>query len=874
MKPLSFLISIKHFFKKNSLSFIHENGRMAAQFILTLLFIALGIWFVKHEKAELHEVIYALSGSLWQYILLGITMTIAYIILQGLMYKASFAALKTKVSLGSMIVLFLKRNFISVFLPAGGVSSLAFFTNEIEKKGITKSQIHFASSVYGFVGILSVVIVAIPAFLYALLKGRLEFGELMVLTGVIALLIFVVLLFRSVTKDSKIRRLLTKYFPSITVLLDEFRNNKINNRQLLLTIFFSVIIELAGIAHLFIAMAALKLNPSVFAAVIGYLVSVLFLIISPFLRGLGAIELSMTYILTKFGYSNVEAISITLLYRFFEFWLPLVAGIFSFFIKINKLLMRVVPALLLFLLGIINVISSLTPAIDERVIWLQNFIPVDAINASKYFVLAAGLFLLITAAFMLKGLRTAWWMALLLSIISFTGHITKAIDYEEATVAFFIFIILLVTRKEYNVRSNPRLRNVGLRTAVLSITAVLIYGFIGFYFLDKKYFNIDFSWHESIYYTLRNYFLLGSKNLVPADAFARDFLYTINISGLLSMSFLFYTLIRPYVIKNAASPEQLIHAKNLTKQFGCSGLDYFKTYNDKMIFAPEGVNAFVSFKISGNYTIVLEDPVAENIPQMKDCITQFDLFCHERGLKSIFYRVPEASLPVYKDIQKNSLFLGQEGVVDLRSFTLEGSSNKPLRNALNKMNDKGLKCNIHVPPVKDGLLQKIKSVSDEWLDYTDYEEIVFSQGMFLWEELKQQTLITVENNEEKIIAFLNVIPDYAQGEITYDLIRKTADAPNGVMDFIMIELFKYAKTQGYLYVNLGFAPLSGLEDPHSFSERSMKFAYEKIKSFSHYKGLRDFKEKFSPVWYNKYLVYDNDYDLLQVPLALSKVIKA
>jgi phosphatidylglycerol lysyltransferase len=103
--------------------------------------------------------------------------------------------------------------------------------------------------------------------------------------------------------------------------------------------------------------------------------------------------------------------------------------------------------------------------------------------------------------------------------------------------------------------------------------------------------------------------------------------------------------------------------------------------------------------------------------------------------------------------------------------------------------------------------------------------------------------------------------------------RKTADAPNGVMDFILIELFWYMKSKGLKKVNLGFAPLSGIHDPHNFREKSMKFAYEKIRSLSQYKGLREFKAKFDPVWYNKYLVYDNDYDLLQVPSVLSRVIK-
>jgi len=219
------------------------------------------------------------------------------------------------------------------------------------------------------------------------------------------------------------------------------------------------------------------------------------------------------------------------------------------------------------------------------------------------------------------------------------------------------------------------------------------------------------------------------------------------------------------------------------------------------------------------------------------------------------------------------LFLGQEGIVDITSFSLEGGSKKSLRNAIKKVTDLGFKASIHIPPIKDGILQKIKLVSDEWLKDTDRSEIIFSQGMFIWNELKQQTIITVENEEEKIIAFLNIIPDYAKDEATYDLIRKTKDAPNGVMDYILTELFSFSASKGIAKVNLGFAPLSGLNDPHTFSEKSMKFAYEKIKSLAHYKGLREYKEKFEPLWYNKYLIYQHDYDLLQVPAILSNVIK-
>jgi phosphatidylglycerol lysyltransferase len=873
MKSANFTHSFFKFLKERSLPFLRENGKVLTQFIFTLFFIGLAIWFVKHEKSELHDVRHLMVASRWQLIVMGISLTLTYILLQGLMYKAAFASLKARVPLYAAILLFLKRNFISVFLPAGGVSSLMFFVNDIEKRGVSKTQIHLTSSIYAFTGVLSVLLVAIPAFLYAILKKSVNSGELYALAALVLLIVLIYLAYRSARNNGIVYRGLVRFFPVTEVFFADLRERKIIKKFFVLCLLASVCIEFAGILLLYLAMTALNVHPSFFAAVMGYITSVVMLVASPFLRGLGAVEVSMALILVRFGYTHVEAITITLLYRIFEFWLTLFIGTLSFLLKVNKLLMRIIPTLLILTLGVINIVSVLTPAIGSRLERLLDFLPLEAINASNYLVMAAGLFMLVTAAFMLKGMRSAWWFAFLLSTVSFIGHLTKAIDYEEAVVAFVVMLVLLSTRREYYIKTNPKLRSVGIQTALLATLAVLVYGTIGFYFLDKKHFNIDFSFLESIRYTLQNYFLVTSTYLVPSDQFANHFLISIKICGLSSMTLFVYVFIRPYVAKIASTEEDLQKAKTLLDKFGNSGLDYFKILHDKLIYKTEGLNAFISYRVAGNFAVVLENPVAEDMDQMKECFVSFDKYCYENGLKSIYYRVPEESLPIYQEAGKKSLFLGQEGIINLETFTLEGRDRKTLRHSANKVTESGYRTTVNTPPIKDGTLQKIKSVSDEWLLNTGRKEIIFSQGMFVWDELKQQTLITVESPEEKIVAFLNVIPDYAPGEGTYDLLRKTDDAPNGTSEFLLLRLCEYFRPLGYRYINLGFAPMSGIDDPRTFPEKSMQFAYEKLGSFSHYKGLREFKERFFPEWHNKYLVYENDYDLIQVPRVLACVIK-
>ncbi|WP_449438276.1 hypothetical protein [Pedobacter steynii] len=95
---------------------------------------------------------------------------------------------------------FFKTEFCKCFLPAGGVSSLAFFSAPIERKGISRSQINFASSIYGFVGILSVLVIAIPVFVYGVLEGTLGQGEWFGLLAALLLIAGIYLLYKSVIK--------------------------------------------------------------------------------------------------------------------------------------------------------------------------------------------------------------------------------------------------------------------------------------------------------------------------------------------------------------------------------------------------------------------------------------------------------------------------------------------------------------------------------------------------------------------------------------------------------------------------------------------------------------------------------------------------
>ncbi|KAA2241411.1 lysylphosphatidylglycerol synthetase family protein [Chitinophaga agrisoli] len=839
--------------------------------LLAVLFLLLAIYFFRQERHELRALVPAIEGANRIWVAMGILVTILYVLIQALMYYYSFKSVDGKLSVGMGAELFLKRNLLSVFLPAGGVSSLAYMPRRLREAAMRKQQVHQASAIYGYVGILSVFLVGIPVVAIAILRNPDMKKAVPGLAAICLLLIAAVWVVRSIQQKGAVYALLLKSFPGAMHQLDEMFQFQLQRPAFVQTVLASVAIELAGIAHLYLAMLATGATPSLEAACVGYIVATIFLIISPFLRGLGAIELSLAWLLSSYGYTSLQALEITLLYRLFEFWLPLAGGLMAFALRGRDLVLRLLPPVLIFLLGMVNIFSVLTPPLAGRLRLLRDYIPGDSIHASNLAVVFLGLVLLVTATFLFRGLRSAWIVALVVSMLSAIGHMTKALDYEEASLAVITAVILLVTAGQYRARSNRQLMNIGVLTALATFGVVMIFGAVGFYFLKARHFGIDFTWSQSMRAAFHGFMLLEEDNLHAVTRFGREFLSAIRVLAVGAWAFLFYTVIRPYLsIQQSTSASE--KARFYLNQYGSSAMDYFKIGEDKLLYISDTYEGFIAYRVANGFAIVLEEPVCREDLKLS-LLEEFDHQCRIMGLRPAFYRVDEESVYYFNRLKKKKLLIGQEAIMDIRNFTLSGKDKKSLRNALNSLNAKGYTTTVHHAPLPSALIPQLKAVSDEWLAQYEVKEMTFSQGLFDAAAIQQQDVITVSDSAGQVAAFLNVIPDYAPGECTYDMIRKRADAPGGCMDALIIALIQDAQQRNASFLNLGLVPMSGIAQPQNTAEQVVKFAYEKIRAFRHYHGLREFKEKYATTWTNKYLVYEHDFDLIQLPAALTKVMQ-
>ncbi|MCW3113506.1 MAG: lysylphosphatidylglycerol synthetase family protein [Segetibacter sp.] len=310
---------------------------------LAIIFIIVACYFFWKQRGELRSLGTSLLNTDRVWLWIGIAGTVIYILLQAALYVYSFLAIGGRITWLNATELYLKRNVIAVFLPAGGITALAYLPANIRESQKNTQQVHHASVIYGFIGIFSVFIVAVPVLLYLWIKDAAVPGMGAAFFTVLAVLILMVLFIRSIKFKGPFYRFIIKGRPKVEKFLINTFSFDLSLKQFLRATFVSVLIEVIGIVHLYISMLGSGVDPSWEASIIGYIVAAIFLIISPFLRGMGAIELSLTFILQKYNYPTVAAVQSMLLFRFYEFWLPLLIGLLIYASKGRHLFTRSKP---------------------------------------------------------------------------------------------------------------------------------------------------------------------------------------------------------------------------------------------------------------------------------------------------------------------------------------------------------------------------------------------------------------------------------------------------------------------------------------------------------------------------------------------------
>jgi len=522
--------------------------------------------------------------------------------------------------------------------------------------------------------------------------------------------------------------------------------------------------------------------------------------------------------------------------------------------------------------GVANLLSLLDRAWPRRATGLIELFPMEFLHISRFVTLLIGFALIVSSLNIYRRKERALHGVLLLSCASVVFHLTRGLNYEDAILSLALVAMLIATRHEFRVRS--AVPNIGAALLILVVATIVVlgYGIAGFWYMDRRDFGIDFTLADSIRRTLEFLTLQSDPAIVAHTGHARWFLSSLNVIATAAAGYSLFQLYRPVAYRFSIGPRDHAAASEIVATYGRSALDYFKTWPDKTLFFSPSHRAFLAYSVAGSDAVVLSDPVGPE-DEIEDTIRLFMVFCEESDWRLGFHQALPDFLPIYRRLGFKKLKIGDDAIVDLTRFSLEGRRMREFRNALARMGKSGVQFRRYDPPIPREILHEVRDVSNEWLRFSGRRERQFSLGTFHQDYVGSTSIVAATDAAGRILAFVNIIPSYCAGETTVDLMRRRTEAPNGIMDFLFVNLFLESRKKGFTRFNFGLAPMSGFaeQDESSREERAIHAFFQRLNFLFSYRGLRSYKAKFASTWEPRYLIYRNALDLPRLAIALSRI---
>ncbi len=278
------------------------------------------------------------------------------------------------------------------------------------------------------------------------------------------------------------------------------------------------------------------------------------------------------------------------------------------------------------------------------------------------------------------------------------------------------------------------------------------------------------------------------------------------------------------------------------------------------------------YGVAGRSWVALGDPIGPP-DEHDELVWRFRELSDRHGGWTVFYQVADQGLPLYLDLGLTLLKLGEEARVPLATFSMDGRSRKALRHGVKHLADHGWTFAVLPADAVPPLLPELRAVSEAWLAEKHTREKGFSLGFFQPDYIARGPIAVVQR-EGALVAFANLWLGAERHELSLDLMRHRPDAPNGIMDFLFVNLMLWGKAQGFAWFDLGMAPLSGLE-PHELGplwNRVGALVFRYGEHFYNFQGLRQYKEKFAPEWRPKYLAAPGGFALPRVLANVASLI--
>jgi lysylphosphatidylglycerol synthetase-like protein (DUF2156 family) len=521
-------------------------------------------------------------------------------------------------------------------------------------------------------------------------------------------------------------------------------------------------------------------------------------------------------------------------------------------------------------LGIADLVSAVVPPqVRGRLHPLLGYIPLGVSEAAGALVALAGVGLLAVARGVRRGQRAAWLVAVVLLAGTFVAHLIRHGDIDQSIAALCLVTLLWLTRKSFRARFDLPSMRAGLITLGGGVLVISCLGATVLWSVVPTHRGHQpISWAKAWWATTGRLVGIRTVALNPrVDAFLYPALLAIGL-GLAAVALVL--VFRPVVDRRRSGPRTQAGAQagDVVRRRGMGTLDYFALRSDKQAFLER--DGLVAYAIYGGICLVSPDPICE--PEERDELwSAFRRYADDRGWSVAVLGAGEDWLGVYRRSGMHERYIGDEGVVDVRSFSLEGGSRKGLRQAVNRIAKYGYTISFHDPACMDeGLKDAVRAILAKRPRGEVERGFSMTLGRIFDPRDEGLLLAVAHGGDDRPVALCQFVPAPGICGYSLDLMRRDdGEHPNGLLDFILVRTIERLREAGDEHLGLNFAAMRAVLAGEE-GGGIQRWLLRRMSDSMQIESLWRFNAKFGPEWLPRYVVWDAAENTLSLALAIAR----
>ncbi|MEU8972428.1 bifunctional lysylphosphatidylglycerol synthetase/lysine--tRNA ligase LysX [Streptomyces monashensis] len=487
--------------------------------------------------------------------------------------------------------------------------------------------------------------------------------------------------------------------------------------------------------------------------------------------------------------------------------------------------------------------------------------------------LAYAVFLFLLAGATAARKKVAWWLVVVyLGLLVLTDALAVGVGmYTDAllslVVSALLLVLLVVARSEFYAASRRAAvrRALGVLVAGLVVATLLGWGLV-LLFPGTLPASEHLAWAAD----------RVCGGLVSEGTFTgrppRQVSFVLGLLGALALLNAAATLFRSQRLEAALHDDEEARIRALLTLYGeRDSLGYFATRRDKAVVFSASGKAAVTYRVEAGVCLASGDPVGDTEAWPHAIAAWLDLARRYAWAPAVM-GASEDGARAYARAGLGALQLGDEAIVQVSSFDLDGRDMRVTRQAAHRVARTGATCRIRRhSSLGEREMEEVVDKADAWRD-TETER-GFSMALDRLGDPADGDCLLVEAlcEDGRLLALLSFVP-WGRDGISLDLMRRDRAAPNGVMEFMVAELCAAAPKLGVHRISLNFAVFRSVfeEGARIGAGPVLRLWRRLLLFFSRWwqlEALYRSNAKYHPEWYPRFICYGDTAALARIGLA-------